>query len=155
MKHSSSRQLTPRGRGRYCWTPLARRSCARRSPRFGSVKILRLILLVALTGCAHPESHAQKMSRQIHQWVPDGTPLAAARRTMEQQQFACSVVSFDNAEQMSNSPDAVLWKTIVVRDGQHFKVTNVSHLECRSPQCSITFRVVNGQTAGFSAGGRL
>ena len=114
-----------------------------------------LILLVVLTGCSHSASRAEKLSRQIQQWVPDGTPLAAARQMMQQHQFKCSVISFDNAEQMTNSADAVLWKTIVVRDGQHFAVTNVSHLECKTPQCGITFSVVNGETVGFTAGGSL
>jgi hypothetical protein len=119
------------------------------------MKILPFILLVALTGCSHPESRAARMGRQIQQWVPDGTPLAAARQIMEQHQFTCSVVSFTNAEQMSNSPDAVLWNTIVTRDGQHYKVTNVSHLDCKTPQCEITFSVVNGETTGFYGGGSL
>jgi hypothetical protein len=125
-------------------------------PNFSSfMKILPLVLLVALTGCDHPESRAQKMGEQISQWVPVGTPLAAAQRIMEEHQFTCSVVSYANAEQMSNSPDAVLWKTIVTRDRQHFAVTNISHLECKSPQCSITFTVVNGEVSGHSAFGRL
>src|ERR1700690_653295 len=110
------------------------------------MKILPFILLVTLIGCSRPESQAHTMGEQISQWVPDGTPLALAQQIMEQHQFICSVVSYDNAEQMSNSPDAVLWKTIVVKDGQHFAVTNVSHLECKKPQCNITFSVVNGAT---------
>ena len=113
------------------------------------------MLVVVLTGCGHPESRAQKMGEQISQWVPVGTPLVAARQIMEQHQFACSVVSYASAEQMSNSPDAVLWKTIVTRDRQHFAVTNISHLECKSPHCSITFTVVNGEVSGHSAFGRL
>jgi hypothetical protein len=119
------------------------------------MKILPFLLLVALAGCGRPQSRARKMSEQILQWVPYGTPLTSARQIMEQHQFICSVVSFTNAAQMSNSADAVLWNTIVERGGQRFPVTNVSHLECRTPQCHITFSVVNDETTGFSAFGRL
>jgi hypothetical protein len=119
------------------------------------MKILPFILLVALTGCSHPESRAQKMGEQISQWVPDGTPLASARQIMEQHQFTCSVASYTNAEQMAGSADAVLWSTIVTRDGQHFPVTNISHLECKTPQCDITFTVINGEVSGHSAFGSL
>ncbi len=119
------------------------------------MRMLLIMLLIVPTGCGHADSRAQKMGEQISQWVPVGTSLAAARRIMEQHQFTCSVVSYASAEQMSNSPDAVLWKTIVTRDRQHFAVTNVVHLECKSPQCSITFTVVNGEVSGHSALGRL
>ena len=126
--------------------------------RWATLKFMRtlpVILLVALAGCGGPESRAEKMGQQISQWVPDGTPLAAARQAMERHQFTCSVVSYANAGEMSNSPDAVLWKTIVTRDRQHFAVTNISHLECKKPECSITFTVINGEVSGHSALGRL
>lgn len=119
------------------------------------MKLLVFVLLVVLLGCSRPKSHAQKMDEQILQWVPFGTCLAEARQVMEQHQFTCSVVSYDNAQQMTNSADALRWKTIVARNRQHFAVSNVTHLECKRPHLSITFSVVNGETAGFRAGGRL
>jgi len=119
------------------------------------MKTVALILLGVLTGCGNPKSRAEKMGEQISQWVPYGTPLVSARQIMERQGFVCSVTSYTNAEQMSSSPDAVLWKTIVTRDGQHFAVTNISHLECKRAQCEITFTVINGEVSGHSAFGRL
>ena len=95
------------------------------------------------------------MGEQISQWVPNGTPIASARQIMEQHQFVCSVVSYTNAEQMAGSADAVFWKTIVTRNGQHFAVTNISYLECKTPQCDITFTVINGEVSGHNASGRL
>jgi len=74
---------------------------------------------------------------------------------MEQHGFTCSVVSYSSAEQMGSSPDAVLWKSIVTKNGQRFSVTNLSHLECKKPECSVTFTVINGEVSGQSAFGRL
>ncbi len=119
------------------------------------MRILPCILLFALAGCGRPASRAQEMGEQIRQWVPDGTPLVSARRIMERHQFACSVASFSNAGQMSNSPDAVLWKTIVTRHGQQFAVTNISYLQCQRPWCHVTFWIINGEVSGHSAFGRL
>lgn len=132
-----------------------RNRLAGRSATASFMRILPFILLVVLTGCGRPESHAQKMGKQISQWVPDGTSLALARQTMEQHQFACSVTSYSNAAQMSNDPDAVLWKTIVTRGRQHFPVTNISHLECKTPQCHVTFTIINDEVSGYSAFGSL
>jgi hypothetical protein len=112
-------------------------------------------MFVALMGCGLQESQAEKRSRQIAEWVPYKTSLESARRAMEQQHFTCSVVSYDNAEQMSNNIDAHLWRTIVVRDDQRFAVTNVTHLDCKKPQCHITFALVNGQVTGYTFFGRL
>ena len=116
---------------------------------------LPLILMIFLIGCSHPESNSQKLGEQIQKWVPFGTSLEEAQKTMEQHQFTCSVVSYENAAQMSNSPDAVAWKTTVVRNNQSFKVTNVSHLVCEKLRCSFTFSVVNGQISSFWGGGSL
>ena len=117
------------------------------------MKILPFILLFALMGCGHSESQSRRLSEQISQMVPDGTSLASARQIMEQRKFACSVVSYDKVEQITNSADAILWTTFVVRDGLRQAVTNISHLECKSSRCQVTFTLLNGATTGFSASG--
>ena len=119
------------------------------------MKIILFVLLLALVGCSQKDPEVVKMGKQVLKWVPNGTPLLSARQIMEQQHFICSVVSYTNANQMVGKKDAALWNTIVTRGDQHFTVTNISYLDCKTEHCSVRFTVLNGQTAGFSAGGHL
>jgi hypothetical protein len=81
-----------------------------------------------------------------------GTPLEAARQIMTQHQFICSVDSFTNPAQMSNS---AIWNTPFVKGGQRLAVTNVSRLKCQTNSCVVTFWLVNGETTSFSVKGKL
>jgi hypothetical protein len=58
------------------------------------LKILALVFVLAVGGCAHgdrlPGQPAEAVAR-IQHWVPIGTPLADAQRIMEQHHFTCSV----------------------------------------------------------------
>jgi hypothetical protein len=117
------------------------------------MKLLPYILLFVLVGCGPSELQTRKLSEQISQLVPDGTPLASARQIMEQHQFTCSVVSYEKQSQTTNSADAILWTTFVVRDGLRQAVTNITHLECKASRRRVTITVVNGTTHGFSVSG--
>jgi hypothetical protein len=123
------------------------------------MKILPFLLLFALAGCSNRESRDKQMSRQILQWVPMHTSLAAARQIMEQHQYACSVTSYDTIEQMTNGGgqnlivESALWTTALSRHGQQEAVTNITHLKCESATSNITFRVLNGETEGFAISG--
>jgi hypothetical protein len=57
------------------------------------MKILAFAILLAVTGCSHGEKLSDqpaKAAAQIQTWVPIGTPLADARKIMEQHHFICS-----------------------------------------------------------------
>jgi hypothetical protein len=57
--------------------------------------ILLLPLLVCgLTGCT--SFNPDKFNEQVQHWVPVGTSLAQARKTMEHHGFDCEVVRKDN-----------------------------------------------------------
>jgi hypothetical protein len=59
----------------------------------------RLLLGLSLAACllAGCTSFDQdKFDKQVKHWVPLGTPLAEARRTMERHGFDCEVVRKDN-----------------------------------------------------------
>jgi hypothetical protein len=134
------------------------------------MKYLPFILLVALVGCVHKETSIQTAARvqrsiqQVQHWVPNGTPQASARQIMEQHHFICSDgASFDNAaEDMIHTgdpdikeADKLIWKTDIVKNSQHFAVTNVAHLWCERNDCVITLYFANGETVGFRGVGRL
>jgi hypothetical protein len=98
------------------------------------MKILPYILLVALIGCSRSEkpNPASQMSQQIQQWVPKGTPVAAARQIMEQHQFVCAVGSYDSKAAMPPGSDPLWWDVggFISRDGKTLPVTNVTILTC-------------------------
>ena len=59
------------------------------------MKTFALIVLLTATGCAHkelPSGNQAEATSQIQRWVPIGTPLADAIRTMEQRGFTTMVV---------------------------------------------------------------
>src|SRR5262245_52060120 len=59
------------------------------------MKTFSLILLLATVGCAHKEllsGNQAEATSQVQRWVPDGTPVADAIRTMEQHGFTTMVV---------------------------------------------------------------
>ncbi len=63
------------------------------------IKTRRFILLLplvvgVLAGCTSFDS--DKFNAQVQRWVPVGTPLAEARKTMERHGFDCEVVRKDN-----------------------------------------------------------
>lgn len=103
------------------------------------------------------------MGQQLTQWVPFGTPLAAAQQAMESHGFSCATTSFDGPEAMTNHNDAQLdgplWKVIVQKDGKRFSVTNIAYLDCtrtNSPSpCTVRFILLNGETARCRASGTL
>ena|ERR1041385_14458 len=107
-----------------------------------------------MAGCSR---HAPKPSTgdTILQWVPFKTSTASAQQIMEHHNFTCSVVTYTNADQMSNDADVNLWGTSYREDGRSLVVTNVSHLECERPHCKIRFTLVNGATWRLSVGGGL
>ncbi len=91
-------------------------------------------------------------TRQTLELVPFGTPLEAARRTMTEHQFTCSLDSYTNPAQMSNS---AIWNGPVVKNGQRLMVTNVARLTCKSNGCIVTFWLVNGETTSLAVKGRF
>jgi hypothetical protein len=93
-----------------------------------------------------------ELSRQILELVPFGTPLKEARRTMTQRQFTCSVDSYTNPAEMSNS---AIWEAPFVKNGQRLAVTNVSRLTCATNGCVATFWVINGETTSLAVKGNF
>ena len=107
----------------------------------------------ALVGCSRTENPATKMSHQVHQWVPDGTPLVAARQIMEQHQFTCTIDSYTNQAAMYDSAKGQ-WKDIVF-DYWNSTVTNISILKFHmtnstelNGKYSVTLRAINGRIDG-------
>src|SRR5512140_201567 len=82
----------------------------------------------------------ERTARQILERVPTGTSLEAARQTMTEHQFICSVESYTNPAQMSNS---AIWNTPLVKGGQRLAITNVSRLRCETNGCAVTFWLIN------------
>jgi len=104
------------------------------------MKTLPIFLLLALLGCSRSEPRPDK-NLQILQWVPFGTSLESARRSMEQHQFSCSVVSCDSLEQLTNKIPGCGYKS-------YFSsgiTTNVSIIQCKSAQGVVTFILVNNE----------
>jgi hypothetical protein len=97
-------------------------------------------------------SELSRTTRHILELVPMGTPLDAARQTMAEHQFVCSVDSYTNPAQMSNS---TIWNTAFVKGGQRLPVTNVARLKCETNGCAVTLWLVNGETTSLSVQGRF
>ena|SRR5437773_2514547 len=58
------------------------------------MKILALVVVIAITGCAHDQKLSEQPAQaasQIQRWVAVGTPLADARHIMEQHHFTCEL----------------------------------------------------------------
>ena len=108
------------------------------------MKLLPLILLVALVGCGRSEPRTILSTEQLLRWVPLGTYLSLARQTMEQRQFACSVVSYDKPEQMAGDPEAHLFGGLVSKDDADQIVTNVTYLVCTRSNVEVRFCFANG-----------
>ena len=91
-------------------------------------------------------------TRKILELVPIGSPLEAALQTMTQHQFICSVDSYTNPAQMSNS---AIWNNPFVKGGQRMAVTNVARLTCKTNGCDVTFWLINGETTSLSVKGQF
>ena len=91
-------------------------------------------------------------TRKALELVPFGTPLEAARQTMNEHQFICSVDSYTNSAQMSNS---AIWNAPFVKGGERLAVTNVARLICKTNSCTLTFWLVNGETTSLSVKGEF
>ena len=117
------------------------------------MRILPFILLTGLMGCS--DSEVRKSSEQVLELVPFGTPLASAQQTMEQRHFKCSVVSYSDPSQMTNTALLSLWRQDIVKGGQHLQVTNVARLRCERTNCLVVFTVLNGETTGAAVKGKF
>ena len=124
------------------------------SPKI-AVKLLPFILMLALAGCGNRESRDKQMAQQINQWVPMWTSLQTTRQIMEQHQFACSTISYDSIDQMSNSHGEAfrdeydLWTKFVDQKGKTQTVTNITHLKCQTAKFDVLFIIVNDKETGF------
>jgi hypothetical protein len=117
------------------------------------MKLLPFILIITLIGCSRTESPTHRINRQIQQWIPEGTSLASARQILEQHQFTCSVVSYDNIEAITNNPDAVKWATLFAKTEA---VTNISLLNGDwtdknniTNRCKAGWIIINNKTVGL------
>jgi hypothetical protein len=99
------------------------------------MKALPFILFVTLVGCSRqaPTNVALQMSEQLQQWIPKGTPVAAARQIMEQHQFACTIGSYDSRAAMPSGSDPKWWDdgSYITSGGKTLSVTNVTILTCK------------------------
>ena len=123
-----------------CWTVSA------------TMKALAVILLFALVGCGERERASDRLQRQIHEWIPAGTPLISAQQIMEQQQFSCSIASYTNKQAMikdgSEDLDAHWWDTSLREDGKSVSVTNITHLEFKKTNAWGVLTYINGRYSG-------
>jgi hypothetical protein len=97
-------------------------------------------------------SEFPETTKRTLELVPFGTPLEAACQTMTEHQFICSVDSYTNPAQMSNS---AIWNTPFVKNGQPLAITNVSRLKCKTNNCVLTFWLINGETTSLSVKGHF
>jgi hypothetical protein len=101
------------------------------------MKLLPFILLFSLLGCGHRELASERATRQIQQWVPAGTPIAAARQIMEHHRFTCLVTSYTNKQGMVQGTvedaDAHYWDTHLWVGGTAVAVTNITTWISRKP----------------------
>lgn len=124
-----------------------------RSGRNGSMAELGQIAKYAVRDLASGNrSELPRTTGLLLEWVPAGTLLEDARQTMTQRRFSCSVDSYTNPAQMSNS---AVWYAPFVKNGQRLIVTNVSRLTCTTNRCVATFWVVNGETTSLAVKGDL
>ena len=59
------------------------------------MRVFFIVLLFVVSGCAHREllsGDQAEATSQVQRWVPAGTPVADAMRTMDQHGFICMVV---------------------------------------------------------------
>lgn len=83
---------------------------------------------------------------EIHRWIPAGASLASAQQIMEQHQYVCSTVSYDNVDSITNNPCAVEWTKDFVRSHASKAVTNITVLDCDKPNDRHTqLLVINGK----------
>ncbi|MGC4014256.1 MAG: hypothetical protein QM755_07015 [Luteolibacter sp.] len=57
-----------------------------------------IMVALMLAGCSRKELpfDAKDATREIHRWVPTGTPAADARLIMEKHQFKCAAITHDD-----------------------------------------------------------
>ena len=95
------------------------------------MKTFPLVLLFALVGSSNSEPPAKNLADELIQWIPAGSSLAAVRQIMEQHQFVCSIVSYDDLNAMSNNPTAFWWtKSFIQNSGRSEPVINITTLNC-------------------------
>lgn len=118
------------------------------------MRILPIILLLALLGCGDRkrELASSRLSHEIQQWIPDGTPLASAQKILDQHQFTCSVTSYTNKQGMFQGGrqdlDAILWDTPLWVNGKSVPVTNVTHLAFDKTNAGGVLTYINGEYSG-------
>ena len=117
------------------------------------MRTLLFVLLAGLIGCS--DSEVRKSSEQVLELIPFGTPLVSAQQTMEQRHFKCSVVSYSDPSQMTNTAELRLWRQDIVKGGKHIQVTNVARLSCERTNCVVMFTVLNGETTGVAVKGKF
>lgn len=115
-----------------------------------------VILLLALVGCGRPAQKTEKVMLMhtndlVLKWVPMGSSLGVARQNMEQHQFKCSVVSYNNPAEMKEPGATNIWKGAVIRNGVSSPVTNVTRLQCRQGSLEVQLTLVNGETRGLAS----
>lgn len=117
-----------------------------------------LLVLISLAGVGwlyqlcSVKIKSAKIDSQLHEWIPEGTPVASARQIMEQRQFTCSVVSFDNIRAITNNPDAVQWtQNFILENRKTEAVTNISVLNCydQRNRCSAGWLAINNRMLGL------
>jgi len=87
------------------------------------------------------------MGDELHQWIPADTSLASARQIMEQHQYACSVVSYDTLNSITNNSNAVQWTKDFIQNHASEVVTNISVLDCDIPNDRhAQWLMINGKT---------
>jgi hypothetical protein len=128
----------------------AKRNAARSGRKTSISELARRAEYVVRDLAGGNRSELSKTSGQILELVPFGTSLEAARQIIMQHQFSCSIDSYTNPAQMSNS---AIWYAPFVKNGQRLAVTNVSRLKCTTNTCVATFWVVNGETTSLAVKG--
>jgi hypothetical protein len=116
------------------------------------IPVFPLVLLVALLGCGKRQVASDRLTRQVQQWITNGTPLLAAQQILEQHQFNCSVLSYSNKQSMAqggtNDLDSHWWDTSLSVNGRSVPVTNITHLKFTATNVWGILTHLNGQYSG-------
>ena len=118
----------------------------------GPMRVFFVTLLLPFLGCGGCERSAERLSREIGQWITNGTPLPAAQRILEQHQFTCSVTWYTNKQGMirggAEDVDAIYWDHRVRMDGIFMAVTNITHLDFKKTNAGGVLTYINGKYSG-------
>jgi hypothetical protein len=104
------------------------------------MKYAVVILILALAGCGRREAvlaQPGRVMKQVHEWVPSGTPIAEAEKILAAHQFSWSVVSNSSFADYTNA---------ILLIG-HPTVAAVQAIPAAPPRWSVVLVITNGEVS--------